>query len=61
MGLSIWRGKFNKTSGKVALDRAARTGSAEVQIDVASTDFGHDKMNEHAIKKIGSTSRSFQR
>ena len=48
MGISIWRGKFNKSSGKVTLDRAARTGSAEVQVDTASIDFGHDKMNEIA-------------
>jgi polyisoprenoid-binding protein YceI len=49
MGLSIWRGKFNKTTGKITLDRAARTGSADIQVDAASIDFGHDKMNEHAI------------
>ena len=49
MGLSIWRGKFNKTSGKIMLDRAARTGSADIQVDTASIDFGHDKMNEHAL------------
>lgn len=49
MGLSIWRGKFNKTTGKITLDRAAKTGSADIQIDVASIDFGHDKMNEHAV------------
>jgi polyisoprenoid-binding protein YceI len=51
MGLSVWRGKFNKTTGKITLDRAARTGSADIQVDAASIDFGHDKMNEHAIKK----------
>lgn len=49
MGLSIWRGKFNKTSGKITLDTAARTGSADIRVDTASIDFGHDKMNEHAI------------
>jgi polyisoprenoid-binding protein YceI len=48
MGLSIWRGKFNKTSGKVTLDRAVRTGSAEIVVDTASIDWGHDKMNEFA-------------
>ena len=51
MGLSVWRGKFNKTSGKITLDRAARTGSADIQVDVASIYFGHGKMNEHAINK----------
>jgi polyisoprenoid-binding protein YceI len=49
-GLSTWRGKFNKNSGKVVLDREAGTGTVEVEIDVDSIDFGHDKMNEHAKK-----------
>ena len=48
MGLSIWRGKFNKSSGTIALDRAAKTGSAQIEVDTASIDFGHDKMNEFA-------------
>jgi len=48
MGISYWRGKFNKSSGKVTLDRAAKTGTVEVEIDASSIDFGHDKMNEHA-------------
>ena len=47
-GLSLWRGKFNKTTGKVTLDKAAKTGSVEVTIDTASIDFGHEKMNDHA-------------
>ena len=49
MGLSFWRGKFNKTTGKITFDRAAKTGSADIRVDVASIDFGHDKMNEHAV------------
>jgi len=49
MGLSTWRGKFNRTSGKVTLDRAARTGSTEITVDTSSIDFGHDKMNEFAV------------
>lgn len=51
MGLSIWRGKFNKSSGTVMLDRAARTGSAEIRVDTSSIDFGHDQMNEFAVKE----------
>jgi polyisoprenoid-binding protein YceI len=47
-GLSLWRGKFNSTSGNITLDRAAKTGTVSVSIDTASIDFGHDKMNEHA-------------
>lgn len=48
MGLSIWRGKFNSTSGKVTLDKAAKAGEVEIKVDTASIDFGHDEMNEHA-------------
>ncbi len=49
MDISIWRGKFNKTSGKVTLDRAAKTGTTEIQVDTTSIDFGHGKMNEFAV------------
>ena len=48
MGLSVWRGKFDKTSGTVTLDRAAKTGALDVAIAADSIDFGMDKMNSHA-------------
>lgn len=48
MGLSIWRGKFNRTNGEVTLDKAAQTGTVEVTIDLASVDFGHDELNDWA-------------
>jgi polyisoprenoid-binding protein YceI len=48
MGLSIWRGKFNQTSGNVTLDQAAKSGKVEIQVTTSSIDFGHDLMNEHA-------------
>ena len=35
-GLSIWRGKFTKTTGTVTLDRKAKTGTVDVTIDPAS-------------------------
>ncbi|HET6555245.1 MAG TPA: YceI family protein [Dyella sp.] len=47
-GLSTWRGKFNSTSGKVTLDKAAGTGSVDITVDASSVDFGLDKMNEAA-------------
>jgi polyisoprenoid-binding protein YceI len=47
-GLSVWRGKINKSSGKVVLDTAAKTGEVDVTVDMASIDFGHDGMNNHA-------------
>jgi polyisoprenoid-binding protein YceI len=49
-GLSVWRGKFNKTEGSIVVDRAARTGSVDITIDATTIDFGNDKLNEHAKK-----------
>lgn len=48
MGVSVWRGKFDKTSGSVTLDRSAKTGAVDIVIDTASIDFGMSKLNEHA-------------
>ena len=48
MGLSIWRGKFEKTKGNIVLDRAARTGTAEIVIETASLNFGLEEMNKYA-------------
>ncbi|WP_206951192.1 YceI family protein [Trinickia acidisoli] len=46
-GLSIWRGKFTKTTGTVTLDRETKTGSVDVSIDPASIDTGNAELNEH--------------
>jgi polyisoprenoid-binding protein YceI len=46
-GISIWRGKFDKSSGSVVLDREAKTGSVEVTTDANSIDFGHAELNKH--------------
>ena len=46
-GMSVWRGKFNKTSGTVVLDRGAKTGAVDVTIDLSSVDTGLDKLNTH--------------
>ena len=47
-GLSVWRGKFNRSRGTVVLDRAAGNGRLEVEIDTDSVDYGLDEMNAHA-------------
>ncbi len=47
-GLSVWRGKFDATSGKVVYDKEAKSGSVEVTVDMTSIDFGMPKLNEHA-------------
>ena len=49
MGISVWRGRFNKTSGTVTLDRAGKTGNVDIQVATDSIDFGHPKMKEFAV------------
>ena len=50
MGVSVWRGKFNRSTGQVVLDKAAGTGTLAVEVDVASIDFGHDALNVEMAK-----------
>ncbi len=47
LGFSTQRGRFNKSSGKVTLDIAAKKGSVELVIKTASLDMGFDKWDEH--------------
>lgn len=46
-GLSVWRGKFDKSSGTVTLDRAAKTGTVDVTTQLASISTGNTKLDEH--------------
>lgn len=48
-GISIWRGKFNKTTGTVTLDKVAKKGSLDITIDTTSIDVGNVKLNEHLV------------
>ncbi|NKF22079.1 YceI family protein [Solimonas marina] len=48
-GLSVWRGKFNQTTGTMTLDRVAQTGTVKVAVDIDSVDFGLDAMHEQAV------------
>jgi polyisoprenoid-binding protein YceI len=50
-GLSVWRGKFTKTTGTVTLDTEAKTGTVDVTIDAASVDTGNAKLDEHLKKE----------
>ena len=50
-GLSVWRGKFNRSSGTVMLDRATGTGTVKVVVDMKSADFGQDALNKGAQGK----------
>ncbi|GAB4480576.1 MAG: YceI family protein [Burkholderiaceae bacterium] len=46
-GYSTQSHRFTKTSGKIVLDRAARSGSIEVTIDAKSVDTGYALFNGH--------------
>lgn len=47
-GLSVWRGKFDKTSGQIVFDKTTGQGTVDVTIDVNSIDYGLDAMNAKA-------------
>ena len=46
-GYSNQVSRFDKTSGKIVLDRAAKTGSVDVTIDTTSVDTGFALFNGH--------------
>ena len=46
-GFSTQLSRFNKTSGKIVLDREAKTGSVDVVIDTKSVDTGFEVFNGH--------------
>jgi len=46
-GLSTQLSRFNKTTGKIVLDKEAKTGSVDVVIDTQSVDTGFDIFNGH--------------
>jgi len=46
-GYSNQVSRFDKTSGKIVLDRAAKTGSVDVTIDTKSVNTGFTTFNDH--------------
>ncbi len=46
-GFSTHHGQFNKTSGKIVLDRAAKTGTIEITVDTASISTGDPALEKH--------------
>ena len=46
-GYSTQLSRFDKTTGKVVLDKAAKTGSVDIVIDTKSVDTGNATFNEH--------------
>jgi polyisoprenoid-binding protein YceI len=51
LGLSIQRGRFNHTSGKVILDPEAGIGHVDIIIDAASISTGLPELEEHLRSK----------
>jgi len=49
MGISIWRGKFDKTSGTAVVDPAVQRGRVNIVVDLKSVDFGHAKLNQFMV------------
>ena len=47
LGYSTQRGRFNKSSGNITLDLAAKKGSVDLTIETASIDMGFEKWDEH--------------
>jgi polyisoprenoid-binding protein YceI len=47
LGFSVQHGRFNKSSGKIMLDMAAKTGSVDLTIDATSLDMGFPLWDEH--------------
>ena len=51
MGISVWRGKFNKSSGKVLYDKSEGSGTVELVTELSSVDFGLDAVAAWARSK----------
>lgn len=46
MGMSTFRGQFDRSSGTIALDRQAGTGTVSVDVDLASVHFGNPELDK---------------
>lgn len=51
MGISVWRGKLIKNSGKVILDKETGQGTVDIEIDLSGIDFGQQALNKWARGK----------
>lgn len=47
LGFSTMQGRFDRSSGKITLDRTAKTGSVNIAIEAASVSTGFAKRDEH--------------
>jgi polyisoprenoid-binding protein YceI len=49
-GLSIWRGKFDHSTGTITLDRAKQTGSVHIVTQVSSINFGNPPLKQVVLR-----------
>lgn len=47
LGFSTMQGRFDKSSGKITLDRAAKKGTVDIAIDASSISTGWPKRDQH--------------
>jgi polyisoprenoid-binding protein YceI len=47
LGFSTQQSKFDKTTGKITIDRTAKTGSLDISIDAKSVNTGSEVFNGH--------------
>ena len=50
-GTSTNRGRFDKKSGTVSIDRAAKTGKVDVTLETSSINTGYEAFNKHLKSK----------
>jgi len=48
-GLSVWRGKMNKSAGTVTLDKDSGSGEVDVAVELGSIDFGQKQLERWAV------------
>ncbi|MDP2787346.1 MAG: YceI family protein [Pseudomonadota bacterium] len=47
--ISLMRGKFNRSQGKVMLDAEKQIGAIEIRVDATSGDSGHEGLNQKLL------------
>ncbi|KAA0943977.1 polyisoprenoid-binding protein [Pseudomonas sp. ANT_H14] len=50
-GMSTQVSRFNKTTGTIVVDKAAKTGQVDIEIDMTSVNTGFELFNEHIQAK----------
>jgi polyisoprenoid-binding protein YceI len=48
-GLSVWRGKLNRSAGTITLDKGTGAGTVDISVDLASIAFGQKALERWAV------------